>query len=195
MRRHPSWPPRPHQRRSAGRARAARYSPPPRDFVAIRVTVQQRQRAHVRRERFVRDEAGLGQGCVERRRRVALAENEAIARRTVRLARIHPQGMEEERRQDVCRRKIAARMAETSGVHHAKAGVANVPGSLRQVGRCRHARDYRRRTARAARCDTGCDGCETHPILAFEAVPAALSQRTTGFRDFEISCRILAITA
>ena len=56
------------------------------------MAVQRRQRLHVGRQPFGREEPGLGQRRVERRGRVSLAQDEAVARRIRRIGGDSPRG-------------------------------------------------------------------------------------------------------
>ena len=105
----------------------------PGDLVAIRMAVQLRQRLHVGVELLRRKEPALGQRRVQRRRRVALAEDEAVAIRIARRLGLQPQDVEIQHREDVRAREVAARMPHARLVHHAQAGAPDPPGALQDA--------------------------------------------------------------
>ena len=58
---------------------------------------------------------------------MSLAQDEAVAPGILRPGGVDAERMEEERRQDVGGREVAARVAHSGGVHHPQAGDADAP--------------------------------------------------------------------
>ncbi len=104
-----------------------------RHLAAIGVAIEHRQWLHVGVELLARDEPGLGKRRVEGRRGVPLAQHEAVAGGILRVRGVDLERMEEERRQDIGRRQVAARMPHLRGVNHPQAGEADAPCPFGEV--------------------------------------------------------------
>ncbi len=111
------------------------FASTPGTLLAVGVAVEHRQRLHVGLELLAREEPGLGKRRIEGRRGVPLAQDEAVARRIPGACGVDAERLEEERRQDVGAREIAARVPHPRAVNHAQAGDANAP---RTLGDLRH---------------------------------------------------------
>ena len=73
------------------------------------------------------DEAGLGPGCVQQRRRVALRQHEPVVVVVLRVARIEPHLPEEQSGDDI-RRRAAARRVAAAGLGRGAHGLDTEPG-------------------------------------------------------------------
>ena len=78
--------------------------------------------------------AAGGEGGVQRRRGVPLAEDEAVALRVVRPIGVDAEDPEVERSQDVQRRELAADVAQAGLVDHAQVAKARQGRLLTQLG-------------------------------------------------------------
>src|SRR5215471_8906849 len=90
------------------------------------MATQARERLHVCLQLLHLDKTGLGQGCVQRTRTVALAQDEAVSLRPARSSGINFEYAKIQRAQDVGGREIATDVAKARAVDHYEVAPSDV---------------------------------------------------------------------